>query len=692
MTDTTTRAKLSWYDSPRAGRLALLTLDNGQDYRKPNVFGERALASLDEALRAVGAAADCKGLLVTGKPFVFAAGADLTEFERIDSVELGLEAARRGHEVLGRLRALDVPTLAAVNGLCLGGGLELALHCDYRTVSTSAAAIGFPEVALSIVPGWGGTQLTPRLVGAAGALKVIVHDPLDRGRTLDPEQAFALGLADRLVPAVDFMDASVALLERIVTGEETIERTPPDEDTEAIAAALAAARADADGRTHGATRAPYAAIELIEHAARGGDLGEGLRREREVLAELLPSRQAHAAVYSFGLTQQRVKRAPWLPDVPARGVAKVGVVGSGLMGAQLGSLLLGRLRVPLVMRDLDQAVLDRARASIEGEVDKRVQRGRVSAAKAAFLKGLVTYTLDVDDLAGCDLVLEAVLEELDVKRRVLAEVEQVVDPGCVLATNTSSLPVGEMASGLAHPERVVGLHFFNPVAVMPLVEVVRAERTDDVTLATAFAVTKGLRKSAVLCADSPAFVVNRVLSAFLGSCISAVRRGNTPQEIDDAVTALGLPMGPFVLLGLVGPKVAFHTAETLHRAYPERFEVDENFRRVAESGLDGVYDWTSGRPVVRPEVSAAIVRDPGADPLPAEDLRRGALEAVAREARIMLDEGVVADARDIDTALLLGAAFPFFLGGICKYLDQAGISEELFGEPLVGEVDRAIAP
>lgn len=690
MTDTSTRAKLTWFDSPQAGRLALVTLDNGQDYRKPNVFGEAALASLDEALEVVAATSDCKGLMLTGKPFIFAAGADLTEFASFDSVELGRQAARRGHEVFGRLRAMEMPTLAAINGVCLGGGLEVALHCDYRTLSTSAAAVGFPEVLLSIIPGWGGTQLTPRLIGAANALKVIVHNPLDRGRTLKPEQAFALGLADRLIPAVDFLDASVMLLERLVTGEETIERTPPVEDDEALAAALDAARADADGRTHGGTPAPYVATELIEFAARGGDLEEGLRREQEALAELLPSRQAQAAVYSFGLTQQRAKKVPRRPDAKPRPVNKVGVVGSGLMGAQLGSLLLQRLEVPLVMKDLDQGVLDRARASIEGELDKRVQRGRTSAGKTEFLKSIVTYTLADEDLAGCDLVVEAVLEELSLKQRIFADVEKVVDSGCVFATNTSSLPVGEMASGLAHPERVVGLHFFNPVAVMPLVEVVRAEHTSEEALATAFEVAQALRKTAVSCQDFPAFVVNRLLNRFLGTCIAAVRYGNTPPQIDEAVTALGLPMGPFVLMGLVGSKVAFHTAETLHTAYPDRFLLDDNFRRLAHLDVDGIYDWSKGGPVPHPEVLEAIEVDEGAKPLSDDELRQQALEAVADEARIMLDEGVVADARDIDTALLLGAAFPFFLGGICKYLDQVGISQKLFGEPLVGEVDRAL--
>ncbi|MGH8934591.1 MAG: enoyl-CoA hydratase/isomerase family protein, partial [Egibacteraceae bacterium] len=307
-----TEFKLTYHESASAGRLALLTMDNGADHSRPTTFGQRALESLDAALDQVGADPDLKGLLLVGKPFVFAAGADLDAFVGA-SAAFAREAARRGHAAFGRLRDLSVHTLAAINGACLGGGLEIALHCDYRAVSTAAGAIAFPEVFLSIFPAWGGTQLTPRLVGAANALKVIVHNPLSNNRMLKPQDAVELGLADRLIPAVDFLDASLALLERLVTGEERIDRQAPDHAD--LDRALARARSAADDRTHGATRAPYVAIDLVELAARGGDLAEGLRREEDMLAELLPSRQAQAAVYSFDLTQRRVKRQPGRPEV-----------------------------------------------------------------------------------------------------------------------------------------------------------------------------------------------------------------------------------------------------------------------------------------------------------------------------------------------------------------------------------------
>jgi 3-hydroxyacyl-CoA dehydrogenase/enoyl-CoA hydratase/carnithine racemase len=598
------------------------------------------------------------------------------------------EGVARGHAAFRRLAALPFPTLAAINGAAIGGGLEIALHCDYRSLSTSAAPIAFSEVFLSIFPGWGGTQLTPRLIGAEKALQVIVHNALNMNKMLKAKQAYELGFADRLYESVEFFDASVELLEALVTGEETIERAEPDNTN--LDEVVANARAFADEKVHGATRAPYVAIDLIELAARGGDLDEGYQREQDAMAELLPARQAQASIYSFKLTQQRVKRQPGKPDVAPRQVRRVAVVGSGLMGAQLGSLFLTRLELPLVMKDIDSGVLDRAREHIDGEIDKLVQRGRLGEGKGRFLKESVTYTLDYEPLTGADFVIEAVLERMDLKQAIFADVEKVVEPGAILATNTSSLSIAEMASGLEHPERVVGFHFFNPVAVLPLLEIVRAEQTSDEALSTGFEVSKQLRKSGVLCTDSPAFIANRLAIRFNSAATAALRHGNDFAEIDDAIKELGLPMGPFELFGLVGIKVAYHTAETLNTAFPDRYPLDENFTKIAESDLPGIYDWSKGR-VPYDEIRDAVVVDEGASKLSGEEIRQRALEAVAEEAKIMLDDGVVADARDIDTAMLLGLGWPFFVGGPCKYADLIGLSDKLFGRQLVAEEDQAFA-
>lgn len=683
MSDPITSFKLRFAESRRAGRLGLLTIDNGADYTKPTTFGAAALDDLERSLDAL-AGQEVAGLLVTGKPFIFAAGANVDEFVGADA-DFARRGGRRGHELFGRVRELPYPTLAAINGVCLGGGLELALHCDHRTLSSGARALGFPEVFLSIVPAWGGTQLAPRVVGAARALDLIVHNALNQNRTLRPRQAFELGLAEWIFEPVDFLERSFEILEALAAGETPASPQRGASEAEDLEAALARARAAADARVHGATRAPAVAIDLVEFAARGGDLAEGYAREEEALAELLPARQAQASVYSFHLTQQRVRRQPGRPDAAPRPVRKVAVIGAGLMGAQLGALFLEKLEVPLVLKDIDGGVLERARSHIESALDERVGRGRLAPGKAAFLKSIAVYTTEESDVAGSDFVIEAVLEEIGLKQKIFSQLEEHVSETCLLATNTSSLSVSQLAAPLRHPGRVVGFHFFNPVRVLPLVELVRGDATDAPSYATAFAVAAQLGKSAVACGDAPAFVVNRLLTRFLRPCLEAAGAGTDFTVVDAAIEALGLPMGPFKLLGLVGPAIAQHTAETLHAAFPDRFALDPNLARLAESGLPGVYGFDGEIA----EEARKLWEQDGIGPWSAEEIRDRALRAVADEAKRLLDAGVVADARDIDTCMLLGAGWPFFMGGICMYLDQIGMSAELFGTPLVGAVDRA---
>jgi 3-hydroxyacyl-CoA dehydrogenase len=344
------------------------------------------------------------------------------------------------------------------------------------------------------------------------------------------------------------------------------------------------------------------------------------------------------------------------------------------MASQLAMLFVRQLKVPVVLTDIDQARVDKGVGYVHGELDKLAARGRLSPHALNRLKGLVTGSLSKDVFADADLVIEAVFEEMSVKQQVFAEVEAVVSAECVLATNTSALSVTEMASKLEHPERVVGLHFFNPVAVLPLLEVVRAEQTDDTALATAFAVGRSLKKSCVLVADAPAFVVNRLLTRFLGEVTASVEQGTPVAVADRALDPLGLPMTPFELLTLVGPPVALHVAERMHEAFPDRFSVGEGLRKMVELGKASVY---SEPGVVDPELDGI---DAGDSPQTEEQVRERAERALAEEIALMLDEGVVQGVRDIDLCMLLGAGWPFWLGGISAYLDRAGVSEMVTGQ------------
>ncbi|MFG3555475.1 3-hydroxyacyl-CoA dehydrogenase NAD-binding domain-containing protein [Micromonospora sp. NPDC047557] len=648
---------------------ALITLDNGFDHTKPNTFGPAGLTSLDEAITAA-LAADPAFIAVTGKPYIFCVGADIVGLPQLADRAQALEIGRLGHRVFARLKDSTVPTFAFVNGAAMGGGLELALHCHYRTLSGGAAALALPEVSLGLVPGWGGTQLLPNLIGIPAATQVIIQNPLMQNKMLKPKQAAELGIADVLLEPADFLERSLEWAAGVVRGQVTVTR--PEVDKDMWAGVLYFARETLNQRLHGAVPAAYKALDLLE-TAKDGDFAAGTAAEDEALADLVFSEELRSGLYAFDLVQRRAKRPAGAPDKGlARTVTKVGIVGAGLMASQLALLFARRLQVPVVMSDLDQARVDKGVGYVHTQIEKAVTKGRMDKGTAAKLYGLVSGTVDKGAFADADFVIEAVFEDLGVKKQVWAELEKIVSPEAVLATNTSSLSITEMAADLEHPERVVGFHFFNPVAVLPLLEIVRGERTDDATLATAFAVGKQLKKSSVLVKDAPAFVVNRLLTRFLGTVFAAVDAGTPLDVANSALDPLGLPMRPLALLQLVGPAVAYHVGGTLHAAFPDRFGVSENLKRIADSGQPIVVD-----DQVNDEVAKLLVV--GDAPLTAEQVRQNALDALAQEIRLMLDEGVVAEAQDIDLCMILGAGWPFHLGGVTPYLDRTGTSERVTG-------------
>jgi 3-hydroxyacyl-CoA dehydrogenase/enoyl-CoA hydratase/carnithine racemase len=672
-----TKALVRYIDLPlSAGRFALITLDNGFDHTKPNTFGPGGLAALGTALDEVERA-DVVGVGITGKPFVFAVGADLKAVEVINRREQALAIGNAGHEAFRRLAEFKVPTFAFYNGAALGGGVELGLHCRYRTISANVAAFGLPECSLGLVPGWGGTQLLPNLIGADAAVTVIIENPLNQNRMLSAKQVLDLGIADVMFESADFLEQSLQWAAKVVKGEAKVDRREVDRSEAPWAAALARGKAVVDGRVHGAAPAPYRALELIA-LARTASRNEGFTAEEDALADLIMTDEMRAALYSFNLVQKRARKPAGAPDSKlARPVTKIGIVGAGLMASQLALLFARQLGVPVVLTDLDEGRLDKGVGYAHREIDKLLAKGRLNADGANRLKALVTGSLTKEVFADAEFVIEAVFEAMSVKQQVFAEVEAAVSAECVLATNTSSLSVTQMAAGLRHPQRVVGFHFFNPVAVLPLLEIVRGERTDDASLATAFGVARKLNKTAVLVKDAPAFVVNRLFTRFLGEVNKSIDEGTPFEVADSALEPVGLPMSPLRLLQLVGPAVAQHVTETMHTVFPERFHVSENLGRVVAAGKTAMYITEDGQPKVDPEVAALY--KVGDSPSTAEQVRERTLAALAEEARLMLDEGVVAEAQDIDLCMITGAGWPFHVGGITPYLDRSGISEKVTG-------------
>ena len=659
------------------GSLALITLDNGLDHNRPNTFGAQSLKALDLAITDA-TSRNPAAIAITGKPFIFAAGADLSALSFLNDRSQALAIGKLGHDVFRRLGESKIPTFAFINGLALGGGLEVGLHCHYRTVA-STAFTALPEVFLGLVPGWGGATILPKLIGPERAVQVIMLNALNNNTMMKAKDAVKLGVVDAMFDPADFLERSIGFAVGVLNGTTKIERADYSNDP-AWETALATGKAAALKKYGGATIAsPMKALELIA-AAKTNTLGEGFDAEDQVLSDLTMSDPLRASLYAFNLIQKKRKKVEGAPKPAlARKVTKVGVVGAGLMASQLALLMVRNLKCPVVMTDIDQARADKGVAWVKNELAKLVEKKRMSPESAGRLALLVSGSADQSVFAGCDFVIEAIFEELALKQELFKKLESIVSPECVLATNTSSLSVERMTEGLKNPERVVGFHFFNPVAVMPLLEVARTSTTDDATTATAIAVGKELKKTMIICKDAPGFVVNRLLTRFMGEVTDAVDEGTPPAVADSAMMEIGFPMSPFQLLDLVGPGVALHVSETLHNNLGPRYRISPTMQRMVKEGVRNFYIKNEDGSVGANPAALALI-EKGTTPSTAEQVRSRALKALAEEARSMLDEGVVSTPAEIDLCMLMGAGWPMHLGGILPYLDREGISESVTGK------------
>ena len=656
MSETVTETRTTFVDHD-GFRFALLTLENSG--HRPVTLGPASLAGFAAAVSDLDLAG-VDAVAVTGQGPVFCAGADLKSMTQAATPQQAEAVARQGLEALGQFAALPVPTFAFINGTALGGGLELALHADHRTAADSVRALGFPEVRLGLVPGWGGIPRTFALLGAAATARLVVTDSL-AGKNLSARSAADLGLVDAVLTDEGFLAASLDFAAGILSGRSTAAPRAGFADTPAD---LDAARSQLDARLHGAAPAPYRALELIAEAAASAGSAGNEAAEICAFGELLLSDEARASIYAFQLTQSLAKKPAGRPAAPPLPVRSVGVVGAGLMASQLALVFAQQLQVPVRITDLSQDRIDAAMSWIAGQLDKLVNRGRLKAADAEAIRALITGGTDKAAFAHCDVVIEAVFEELAVKRAVFEELEPLVRPDTLLLTNTSSLSIEAMGGTLSRPERLIGFHFFNPVGVLPLVEIITAPQTDETTLATAFELAHRLRKTAVLTTDTAGFVVNRVLTRLFDEVLALIDEGSDPAVVDHALDPFGLPMTPLELLQFIGPAVQLHICETMHQAYPQRFGVSRSLTSLVAGGLPGYLDHDGG---ISPAAAALLPASNAANP---DKVRASLLGALAEEVTAMLDESVVAGPEQIDLCMILGANFPFHTGGLTPLLDR----------------------
>lgn len=611
-------------------------------------------------------------LVLRGQGTVFCAGADLNYADQITSPLAAQDFAQAGQDALQALQNLPIPTVAWLNGSALGGGLELALHCTLRLANDlPRTTLGLPEVALGLIPGWGGAHLLPGLVGLKAATDLMFDRALAGARGWNVKEALNYGLLDSVVPCGTALSEVVAwAFEQRSAGAATTHNR--NVDTGGIAQEpWSQTVARLRHRAERISPSTPAALELVEHLEGQqthldgpSKLDAWARKDQvERLTRLITGAQFARARYAMQVTGQ-VKA----PRGAHTSIQKVGVVGAGLMAAQIVALTVSKLRLPVVMMDLDEQRV-RAGAQRVEELMTKTSSGEVGS-----LAELVFTTTSVEDFADCDLVIEAVTEVLEVKQQIFEQLERVLSPEAVLASNTSALSLTAMASQLQYPGRVVGLHFFNPVVRMPLVEVVRQELSSDDTVVQAMSFAHALGKSAVVCADRPGFIVNRLLLLLLSRVLRACEQGTDLESANAALDSLNLPMRPLELLDLVGPAVAQHVLVTLHRELGERFALSPGLAEIVKQAIPLTLRQPDGQAnQVNPQAAALFgsqTTSPG--PMPQPEILQDVLTHLAGEVQLMLHDGAALRLGNLDAALILGAGWPLALGGLSPYLEHTG--------------------
>jgi 3-hydroxyacyl-CoA dehydrogenase/enoyl-CoA hydratase/carnithine racemase len=648
-------------DVANDSRIAIITLVPATE-GKPAVFGPAGLDSLNAAITTIAqhiSTGSVSGVVITGSDRTFCAGADLDFMASFRNVERAREFADQGQRVFVRLSQLGVPVVAAINGVALGGGLELALHCAWRVGAKSVKAIGLPEISLGLLPGWGGTTLLPRLVGLKTATQIFIDNPVKGNKLLSATESLSMGIIDEICDDGGLIDVAVARASTALEPRPVVSIGDDEKNALALHINQLALRA----------ANPATALERTNHVvARTHSVTDGLILEAEALAELICTSEFRNRVYSFHLTSQRARKPSGLPSDPPRTVSRVGVIGAGLMASQFVSLFAERLAVPVVMTDVSHERLDLALARVADALDARVGKGQIDVNTRDAILQRIDTTLDHADFSDCDFVMEAVFEDFDVKRSVLTEIEKVVSATAVLATNTSSLSVTKLAETLSEPARLVGFHFFNPVAVMPLIEIVATPFTDPSVTATAASVAGLLRKAPVLVNDKPGFVVNRVLSAYLSAVFVLVDNGIHPDDITRSLEPIRLPMNPFALVDLIGRTVTLHMIQSLSDFAPDRISVSKTLTALEHK---------SNSESIQSDIESVVASQAGENDL--ETLRIFVEDAIAREIDTLLAESVVHAIEDVDLCLINGAAWPVASGGISKYLDECGASLRVRG-------------
>jgi 3-hydroxyacyl-CoA dehydrogenase/enoyl-CoA hydratase/3-hydroxybutyryl-CoA epimerase/3-hydroxyacyl-CoA dehydrogenase/enoyl-CoA hydratase/3-hydroxybutyryl-CoA epimerase/enoyl-CoA isomerase len=645
------------------------------------------IAELDQLVSQLAGRSDLRGLVFrSDKPGMFVAGADLRELGQAhEAPAMARGMTKRGLDVFGRIEKLPYPTVAAIDGSCMGGGLELALAFDYRLASTHPKTeLGFPEVKVGLFPGWGGTQRLPRVIGPSLAAELICA-----GESVNATRAKQIGLVFDVVPAEKLMDEALRLLEWSQESGDWREARrrklqPVGLTEEQHAFTFAVARAVVQEKTKGQFPAPLAALDAI---AKGCNLPleEGLKVESELFEPLVGSPISRNLIAVFFLTQ-RLQKDPGVRDasVQPRPVKLVGVLGAGIMGGGIAGAHIRR-GLPVMMLDTTPEALDKGVTANLKVMRGRIGIGRMTQEEAAAALGRLSTTLSLKAMTDRDVVIEAVVEQEPIKVQIYRELEPLLRPDAILASNTSTISITRMAKSLARPENFAGMHFFNPVDRMQLVEVIRGEKTSDVAVVTLVALAKRIGKTPIVVKDCPGFLVNRILFPYMNEALALLEEGTNPRAIDKAATAFGMPMGPVTLHDLVGLDTALYAGRVVNTAFADRAKatriLDELVAagRLGQKSGAGFYSYArAGKAADDPALAAILAKcRTGQRELPSEEISDRLFLPMLVEASRVLMEGIVRDPGDVDMGLILGIGFPAFRGGLLRWADSIGLGKLL---------------
>ncbi len=661
--------------------VAVLTFD--QPGARANTLGRAVFEEFERHLQALAGRSDVRGLVLrSGKPGMFIAGADIRELSVTrPEPDMVRKIAERGHGLVAAFEALPFPTAAAIEGSCMGGGLEVALGCDYRlAANTPKTELGLPEVKIGLLPGWGGTQRLPRLVGPSLAAEMICS-----GEPVKADKAKQMGLVFDVVPADRLLDEARRLIEWANSSGEWQEirrrkQQPVGLTEEQATFAFAVARAEVRSKAGANYPAPVAALDAITKGCNL-PLDEGLKVETDAFVPLVGSPVSRNLVAVFFMSQ-RLQKDPGVADatVQPRAVNQVGVVGAGIMGAGIAAAHVRR-GVPAVLLDSIPAALEKGVAHITKSMYGRVEAGKMPAADMAAALARLSTSTTTSALADRDVVIEAIVENEKAKVKLFAELEKILPAGATLASNTSTISISRMAAELKRPENFAGMHFFNPVDRMQLVEVIRGDKTSDATVATLVALAKRVGKTPIVVRDCPGFLVNRILFPYLNEALVMLEEGASPKALDKAATAFGMPMGPITLEDVVGLDTSLYAGGVINAAFRDRavstsiVEALVAAGRLGQKSGAGFYSYAKGPrgaddPALVPFLEKA--RKGKREPSQEEMTDRLFLPMLTEASRI-LEEGIVRDPADVDMGLILGIGFPPFRGGILRWADDLGL-------------------